>query len=217
MKRLAFPLIAGVAAALLTIAPAVYSGSRTLRWKASDELKHAASNLDRLPFRLESWECTKSTPLAESARDILRYESSFSRTYVNRDKSASLSCIMLVGLPGPIVRHPPEFCYEIRDNVTLDQQVVAFEASGVKHAARLTRFKEPGALQREFFVATGWYADGRLGTSDSPRMTYGGEQYIYAIQVVWQVLGDQKDSISEGIGFLQELLPAFEEHCRDVR
>lgn len=212
-KDIVAVVLIGVLAAALTIAPAVYSGSRTQRWETSRELKGAAAKLSKLPLRLETWNCVESSPLAESAREILRYEDSFSRTYEKLDKSASLNCIMLVGMPGPLVRHPSEFCYEIRDNITLDQRVLPLQIDGIEHSVRLTRFKEPGAIQREFYVATGWYCDGQLGTSDTPRMTYGSKPYIYAVQVVWQILGDPEDSTITGIEFLQELLPAFQANC----
>jgi hypothetical protein len=202
-----------VAVAVLTVIPALYSGPRFARWGSSDELRLAASTLDALPQRIGAWTCDSSAPLADDAREVLKYEASLSHAYLNQDKSAKVQCILIVGLPGPIVRHPPEFCYTVRDNVLLDQRVVTFNSGNVEHAVRLTRFQEPRALKHEFFVATGWFANGHLSTSDFPRMTYGAEPFVYAIQIVWPITGDRKECEAVGISFLKDLMPAFREHC----
>jgi hypothetical protein len=124
-----------------------------------------------------------------------------------------VQCILIVGLPGPIVRHPPEFCYEVRDYIQLDQRIVKFNSEGVEHTVRLTRFQEPRVPGHEFLVATGWFANGHLGTSDFPRMTYGAEPFIYAIQIVWPFTGNWKECEAVGISFLKDLMPAFQSNC----
>jgi len=202
-----------VTVVVLTIVPAVYPGLRTYRWGSSETLRQAADRLEALPRHIGLWTCDESAALDEEVMEGLQCESAFSRTYSNQKNTAKVHCILMVGLPGPIVRHPPEFCYAVRDNVLLDQRVVTFNSKSVKHAARLTRFQEPRILKREFFVATGWFADGHLGTSDFPRMTYGGEAYIYAIQVMWPIDRDLEDCEAVGISFLKDFMPAFQSHC----
>jgi Protein of unknown function (DUF3485) len=206
-------ICAAAAMVIITVVPAVYCGSRSSRWGSSQGLETAAANLDALPRQIGAWKCGESVPLPESARQILKYEASLSRTYSTPDNLATIRCILLVGLPGPIVRHPPEFCYEVRENVTLDQRILGFDSGGAEHSVRLSRFQEPGPLQREFLVATGWFADGRLGTSDTPRVTYGAEPFIYAIQIGWPLTGNLESSEAIGIEFLKALLPAFQANC----
>jgi len=213
MKPIVSWLGAALLAVILTVAPTAYYGSRTSRWASAEPLNRAAATLESLPERFGTWTCTDADSLPESARQLLKYEAALSRTYQDHDTSTVMRLVLIVGLPGPIVRHPPEFCYEVGNNIPLGQRVVTFESGGVKHSIRLTRFRESGALGKEFFVATGWFAKGRLGTSDTPRMTYGGEPFIHAMQLAWTTTDDAAHDEAVGVGFLRNLLPAFQEHC----
>jgi hypothetical protein len=204
-------IFAGASILILTMAPAVYCGSHTSRWGNSVQLQRAAAALDSVPLHIGPWTCSESAPLADTAKQLLKYDASLNRTYANRDDSTTVQCILLVGLPGPIVRHPPELCYEVRDDEVLDQRVVEFKSGDADDSIRLTRFRHPGTLRGEFYVATGWYAHGRLRTTNSPRMTYGGEPFIHAIQIMWPIIGDPQSAEEVGIGFLQAFLPVFRE------
>jgi hypothetical protein len=78
---------------------------------------------------------------------------------------------------------------------------------------RLTEFKRPDTVDNRFLVCTAWNAKGQFETSTNPRMQFGGEPFIYAIQVMlpFQNQHDREETTASLKSFLAASLKAFAE------
>ncbi len=199
---------------VLTVLPALYVGKLTNRWSEPTELANAAERLPEFPKSFGEWECTEELKLPREAQELLQYRAYISRVYHNRETGRVANVIILVGRPGPIVRHPPEFCYDVRGNETVgESNVLPLQIGDTESTFRLTEFKRPDVIDSRFFVCTAWSAGGQFETSSNPRMRFGGEPFIYAIQVVvpFQNQHDREAAAASLKSFLSESLKAFAE------
>src|SRR5688572_23591086 len=104
-------------AAVLTIGPALLAGHYLNRWGTTAELDAAAARLLKFPNEFGPWKVAhEGEPLTKSVQEELGVVSYVTRQYVNRDNGALVNLLLMVGQPGPLLRHPPNICYANRAN-----------------------------------------------------------------------------------------------------
>src|SRR6476620_5780354 len=110
-------ILACVAAAALTIGPAVVEGIYNGRWGKAPDMNAAAERLKNFPKNFGRWTFAhEGEPVAEVIAKELKLAGSFSRDYVNRDDGTTVSLLLMVGESGPLIQHPPYICYANRAN-----------------------------------------------------------------------------------------------------
>jgi len=122
-----------------------------------------------------------------------------SRYYRHSGSGDVALVLLMVGQPGPLVRHPPDICFGNRANKLLDQQRVSIAAAEGEQVPpsefRVLSYEPNSKLRSPFFVAYGFTADGVWGAPASPRIAYGGLPSLYKVQLQLQrPSGDEQDA-----------------------
>lgn len=172
--------------AVLSIVPAVLHGRFTNRWGAPFDRQSAARRVEAFPREFAGWRLDEQQELAPQVQNELQCEGYFSRKYLHARTGEQVWVILMVGPPGPMVRHPPEICYVNRENVLVQEpQVVQLqEAADRKHDFRVLRFRSPGVAAGEFSVCYAWSSGSAWQVPDFPRLEFGGKPLLYKLQLM---------------------------------
>ena len=99
-----------LAALALIIGSGLVHGAWTNRWRTSAALKELVARLDSVPMVIGDWTATtRATSSKEMA--IAGAVGHLTRVYTNPKTGASVSVMLLCGLPGNISTHTPDICY----------------------------------------------------------------------------------------------------------
>ena len=208
-----------VLVALVTLPP-MWFVRQHLYGKGDDaNLAARAAALVDFPERLGEWQQVDHSELPEEAQALLKYREAWVRIYRRHRDHAEVTAVLMVGSPGPIVRHPPEVCYHVRGNREIEQsERITLAVGGNEHTFRVSHFQPKDALGKSFATATAWSANGTFATSDRPRITFGAAASIYAVQVLCHhgtsIEGEAVEATLQG--FLAEFLSAFPTIYRGV-
>jgi hypothetical protein len=196
----------------LTIVPALLAGFASDRWGEPVDRREAARRLTDFPIVFGDWQQTEDTPLEDTTLRELRCTGYFNRAFVNRRTGESASAIVMVGPPGPTIRHPPEICYGQRSTIegeSIERDFV--DAAGTEQRVRVFEFSRPTAPERRYAVAYGWCAGETWQVPRNPRAAFGAKPLLYKIQVLVDspagAAGRDDDAVWRK--FLIDFLPAF--------
>lgn len=195
----------------LTVGPAIWHGKISNRWGAPPDLSLAGEQVLEFPRVLGNWKNeVDERSLSEAVCRELGLLEHFHRRYFDAVSGAQVEVLLMVGPPGPLVRHPPEICYANRANQQLGDASLLEVANGAnKHNFKMlgfTRIAEP--LPGNFHVAYG-YADNdaRWSTPSSPRVAFGGGSVLFKLQVLSE---DSEEASREHIAsFLRQFVSVF--------
>jgi hypothetical protein len=164
------------------VAAGVIEGVRSNRWGVPDDLKAAASRLDRVPAAFGDW-TSAEVPVDQKILDRAEAVGSVSRVYMNRTTGSVVSVMVLCGPSGPIGSHTPDICYaglgyqmvggEIKKSVTA--------ATGVDNywSARFAKDSADPGLE----VNWAWGVDGTWVAAATPRLDFASRNVLYKIYV----------------------------------
>lgn len=191
---------------LMTIPTAYFNGKVLLRWGDHAALAERVAAIRALPSDLGRWRYVRDgEPLSEGLQEQLELRGYTHRVYENVSTGQSVRVLLLVGPAGPLVRHPPEVCYENRASTMGEARDVEIGSDAHPPRLRLLAYADQSYAADNFLVAYGFGAEGHWDCPSSPRIAYGGMPALVKLQV----LTDQLDDSSETgmLEFLEALLP----------
>ena len=118
---------------------------------------------------------------------------------------AVISLLLMVGQPGPLVRHPPTVCYRNLAQRTLSQSVIDLSHEGTSHSFNRVEFEARNEGVGEFTVYYGYTADRLWSAPQRPRVAFGGDPALYKLQV----LCSESDPAA-GKEFLKDFVATFQ-------
>ncbi len=207
---------------VLTVVPAVWHGQYANRWQTPDELAAAAKTIGDFPASLGAWQSvSEGDPLTDYVVRELGIAGYVHRTYRHRDSGHLAALLLMVGEPGPLVRHPPDICYGNLANTLLDQGLANVrtddsEDGGATSQFRVLDYRPPSQLQDSFSVAYGFSTGAEWAAPEWPRLAYGSSRLLYKVQV--RTAAVRESSTDERLldDFLQSFVKGFAE-LRAVR
>lgn len=202
--------------ALLTIAPAIFQGQLANRWREPAELRAAGVGIDAFPKSLGPWELAEQgAPLTERVVGELGLAGYVSRYYRHHESGETVLLLLMVGRPGPLVRHPPDICFaSVENSLQGESQIsVSDNKDGKNEAAskfRVLAYRPNSSLEEPFRVAYAFTTDGAWEAPKWPRWTFGANPYLYKAHL--QAL-DPRGGAAEGPSpleqFIHDFVPAF--------
>jgi len=104
---------------VLTVVPAILHGQLSNRWGEMADLTRAAERLQEFPAKIGQWiRSGEGKRLRDAIARELGFAGYIHRKYANLDSGDEVTLLLMVGRPGPLVRHPPEICYSSQDQHT---------------------------------------------------------------------------------------------------
>ncbi|TWT97590.1 hypothetical protein Pla108_17420 [Botrimarina colliarenosi] len=209
-------LLSIVVAVGLTVAAAVVHGNYLHRWGAPVDLSAAGGSIDRLDESLGPWHALEDgTPLTSFVSRELGLVNHLNRWFENAETGRRLQLLLMVGQPGPLVRHPPTVCYANRAHEQVaPAKLLAIPYKDAINEFALLSYKPSRAHDTErFFVAYGHSVGGEWGAPDFPRIAYGSSPALYKVQVLANRLGDETEQvvIEDIRSFLSGFVASFAE------
>jgi hypothetical protein len=199
------------AVVLITGAGLVH-GRWTNRWGTSSALAALAARIDQMPMVIGNWHGTAFELPAED-RAMAGVEAWFSRVYSNPSRGASVSVLLLGGLPGKIATHAPDACYP-SEGYTLD-----FPASFSCHYGSDTRqsnFKtalarREGTQPSVLRMFWGWNASQGWSAPEEPRWMFAHQPWLCKLYVIRETAGEVVDPQGDPCNdFMKVLLPELD-------
>lgn len=210
MKRFQ-PVFALALIAVLTVASGVMHGRMSNRWGKPADMEAAAKKLDGVPDQFGDWQLLTTGELHEVAAETLETAGSVTRAYVNEETGESVHLGLLLGPAGPISVHTPDVCYSSRDFTRLGQRerVTVELGDGTRETFWCVTFQTndlSGSLLRVYY---GWSGGDQWSAPDQPRLTYGGNPYLYKIDVTSRMPpGTDFSKVDPCREFLKYFVPA---------
>lgn len=206
-------LVMACAIVALTVPATLFHGYLLHRWGDHQELVWKTQALSQLPQEFGQWRhVADGRPIVPHLQQQLELRGYLHRVYEHEATGQRVSLLVLVGPSGPLVRHPPEICYQARANRLLKSRPLTVMAGVRESNLRLLRYESNASFEADFFVA---YAFGLRGTwraPDSPRRAYAGEPVLYKLHVLTEASSEGTESVPQGmVEFLSELLPTLNE------
>lgn len=209
LRRRRFALTLAVFA--LTIPATYYSGVALLRWGEPSDLSQHLAALHRVPGQVGQWRfVAEGTPLSQAVVEQLQLRGHLHRVYEHPATGQRVSLLLLLGPAGPLVRHPPEICYESSANSLLGSHSLTVDVDGTPQQLRLLAYRSESMIDGDFLVAYGFGADREWDCPASPRRVYGGRPILYKLQVLTDAAAEASVTDPEGLrDFLRHMLSAL--------
>ncbi len=206
-------MVLTLAVCALTIPAAYFQGHVLQRWGDDHDLQREVLALQEIPTQLGQWRFVEDgVPLAASAQAKLQVRGYCHRIYEHPVTGQRVALVLLVGPAGPLVRHPPEICYQTCANRLLASEPLRIDAGGQVAELRRLRYQSAGAVDGDFVVAYGFGCHGVWACPVSPRMSYAGQSALYKLHVLSDMTGES--ALTGLTDFLQQLLPALNQDTR---
>jgi hypothetical protein len=182
-----------------------------LRWGDPVDLSRHLAVLQKVPDQLGEWRyVAEGNPILPSVAKELQLRGYAHRMYENAETGQQAAVLLLIGPAGPLVRHPPEICYETSANSLLNSTSLTIQSAGHRDELRLLSYQSDSLAAGEFLVAYGFGTDQGWASPASPRFAYGGQPVLYKLQVLTEADHEASQSTSAGIrDLLTQLLPAL--------
>ncbi|QDU55063.1 hypothetical protein Pan181_12490 [Aeoliella mucimassa] len=200
--------------AVIVAAVAITAGSSLLvervyqRWGNAEDLVIHADALNQFPMKFGEWECLGEQEVPEYTRNLLKYKTAIWRDYQKQDGVESVQFMALVGTPGPLVRHPPEVCYDQQGYpLIVEPKTISIDVAGVEHTFKATTYGMRGAPDDHFIVATSWSDCTTFERSAIPRARYGGSPFVYAVQALTKI--NHKETEQDAMARLKNFLTSM--------
>ena len=193
-------LLFAVVTAAITLIGALVHARYSQRWGSPIDPQAAAQRLAAAPERIGSWKhLADGEPLSEFIYRELGLAGSISRIYRDQATGQTVSILLMVGSPGPLVRHPPTVCYGNRDNKLIGKPGWINLTDDGSSRLQLLKYERPDSLTGErFFVAYGHSVDGLWDVPGSPRLAYGGDPLLHKVQLLAPIeVGDSEEATQQ--------------------
>jgi hypothetical protein len=201
------------AAVFLIVASGLVSGRWTNRWGPSPAVSVLASRFDSVPLVIGDWRGV-ALETAASERASAGADTCLNRIYTNSRKGASVSVLLLGGLPGKISTHTPEACYPGSGVVLSPTTSCALSYGG--ESARRAEFQtavatrggtQPSVLR----IYWCWNASNGWAAPASPRWAYASVPSLCKLYVVSKTSGAVVDPGTDPCNdFLSVFLPELD-------
>jgi hypothetical protein len=209
-----------VAICVLTIPAACFSGLVLLRWGDPVDLSQQLAVLEQVPESFGPWRLADAgKPIAPAVQQQLELRGYLHRIYEHPATGQRVAVLLLVGPAGPLVRHPPEICYETGANELLSNEMLQLgeptradqeptTPAASPDRVRLLAYRPDSPAHGDFLVAYAFGANGGWDVPQSPRQQYGGKPLLYKLQVLTETSSEPIDGSRAGlVDFLQQFLP----------
>jgi hypothetical protein len=203
-------------AIVLVVGTGVVHGVRTERWSVSDDLRQAASLLQRVPMNVGDWE-GRASELDKRQLEAAGIVGHIMRHYQNRKTGTGVSMLVVCGRPGRISVHTPDICfagigYEMTRSA--DRVSVPAGAGAGAEPAQLWcgDFSKQGAVVPSFLrIFWSWNGARAWRAPDNPRFAHAANHVLYKIYVIHEttVPAGRVDD-DPGVSFLKALLPELD-------
>ena len=205
-RRLILILVAIVA---MTIPAAYFNGRVLLRWGDDNALIQHANALSDVPNQFGEWTLVEQgEPISDYLIEQLELRGTLHRVYEHQQTGQRVALLVLVGPPGPLVRHPPEICYQTRANELLGTDDLTVSVGGSAATLRLLSYQSQLPVDSDFFVAYAFGYAGKWEVPSSPRLAYGGRPFLFKLHALTDLSYEAPHARPEGLAdFLSELLP----------
>jgi hypothetical protein len=210
-------LLALVAAAVLTIVPALIEGKYVDRWGTPPDLTAAAGQVDRFPREFGEWKSTHDgEPLAPAVCKELGVAGYISRTYTNRKTGTAVRVLFMVGEAGLLLRHPPYICYANMDNQQLgDMTKMAAKTTKPDSEFNVLEYRRAQSVTNDRFLVAYGMANGPIWKVPAlPRIEFGAAPLLYKVQMLVSL--DPAETREQGSATLQQFAgdfaAAFQKH-----
>ena len=206
-------------AALVTVGSAQLQPDQLYQQTPPDVLLKEAGTLDRFPESFGSWRFQKEgVEIAPAVQEELGWVDYVSRIYRNAETGQEVGLLLMLGQPGPLVRHPPDICYSNRGSRTLNTDAIDIESHGQQHHFRSLAYVSQNVLeqQNQFVVAYAHTAETQWDVPQLPRLVYGGEPFLYKMQVLVAEGDDLQGRYDTASAFLADYVDAFRTARGDV-
>jgi len=205
------PVLALALIAVLTLASGMMHGRMSNRWGTPPDMTAAGAELDQIPDQIGPWQLAATAELHEVAAETLETAGSVTRTYVNEETGEAVQLGLILGPAGPISVHTPDVCYSSRDFKQLDdrRRVAVKPADGSEETFWCLTFQTndlSGSLLRVYYA---WSPGDHWSAPDQPRLTFGGNPYLYKIDVTSRMPpGTDFAKVDPSLDFLTLFVPA---------
>jgi hypothetical protein len=191
----------------------VVEGRWTNRWHQSHAIEDATRALAQVPPTVGEWEGVEREVPADDvvAGDIRAY---LRRDYVHRPTGKTVSVVVVVGEPGPIVVHTPNLCYPRSGFEQFSpQEREVLEVEGPVGRVEMWRagYRSPGLIPVQQRVRWCWTATGPWRAPTNPRLAFAGYPALYKFYTVQQVAEGDDPSQDASLDFLRHFLPQLHE------
>jgi hypothetical protein len=179
--------LALVAAAVLTIGPALIEGYYVNRWGTPPDLEGAAHRVGSFPREFGSWTFVEEgAPLHEEVCRELAVKGYINRTYKHRDSDTLVQVLLMVGQAGPLLRHPPNICYANMANEQIgDMTKIHTTATDPPSTFNLLEYKRARSVTNDrFLVAYAMATDAAWKVPAMPRVEFGAAPMLYKVQLL---------------------------------
>lgn len=171
--------MAGIVALAITVAGGALHGQLTGRWEPTAALEPLAERLQSLPDAVGAWRLKESKQLPTGIVTELQCTGYISRVYVHSHTGAEVAVAVLAGPAGPIAVHTPELCYSSRDYTPIRSR----ERVSIGQHELWTLFLRAANDVDQLRVVYGWSDGQRWAAPESARLAFGGNDYLYKLQV----------------------------------
>ena len=173
----------------LTIVPALVHGHYANRWQTPPQASQVAARLQQFPTIIGDWELwQEGDPLSTAVERELGLLGYLTRQYRHRESGDVVSLLLLVGQPGPLIRHPPDVCYTSRANEPVGDPttlLVEGEHGAAASRWRVLNYRRRNPMLSTFRVAYAHTTDGVWDTPEWPRLAYGAAPLLYKAQILY--------------------------------
>lgn len=217
VHRLRVSLVLAVVA--LTVPAAYLHGVVLHRWGDHRDLQAHVEAISRVPDQIGQWRyIADGKKISERLQQQLELRGSVHRVYEHSATGQRVSVLLLVGPSGPLVRHPPEICYQARANRLLLSRPIQVDTGDGTAQLRLLSYESNSSIEGDFYVAYAFGADGVWDNPASPRLAYAGRPVLYKLHALTDMVNESASPAPEGLSdFLSHLLPVLNEQLPSGR
>jgi hypothetical protein len=197
------------AAVVVIVGAGLVHGAWTNRWGPSPALAALGARFESVPMVIGDWKGT-ALELPPADRAMAGAVACLDRVYKNPSRGASVTVLLLGGLPGRIGAHTPDVCYP-GAGFTLDSPS-AFERrygaddhrAEFKTALATRQGTNPSVLR----ILWSWNASKGWSAPEEPRWTFGAAPALCKLYVVRETAGAVVDpGVDPCNDFLSVFLP----------
>jgi len=217
--RINHGVLVGVIVAI-TILGGVLQGTLANRWGTPADMEAAAARVDALKESMKQpfgdWRLVKTEKMTDVVVNTLECRNYINFSCRNDQTGHVVNGFIVLGPPGPISVHTPEVCYSSQDYEKNENRVAApIEIDGEQNDVLWTlKMRSRKDVERkQLRIYYGWATDSYWTNPEEPRVTYGGEDYLYKIQLATELSLDIDISNTDPCKeFLRAFLPRVREH-----
>jgi len=200
-------LIGGIA---ILVGAGLIHGSWTNRWALSQTLETWGTRLEAVPMHIGRWE---GRPVTVNDREMAAAGATgfLSRQYRDTQSGATVSVLLVCGLPGDIASHPPTVCYPgsgfsltAPEQLRLQSNSAGQTAEFQTAIAKRSRPEGPQTLR----ISWAWSDGSAWQVPDDPRLAFATAPALSKLYVVRQGVDPETNAADDPCrAFLEALLP----------